>query len=102
MILHFNPFPNDKFKGDPSGHGRKFYKNIENASLCSQSLLIFIHKIPVVENHPTTREIGDLLRSRSTLAGNTFYFYMSISLIYILKIHRWSFKHSIRSRNYGK
>ena len=33
--------------------GRKFYKNTKKLPLYSQSLLIFIHKTPVVENHPT-------------------------------------------------
>ena len=36
---------------------RKFYKNTEKSSFYSQSLLIFIHETPVVESHPTTREI---------------------------------------------
>ena len=44
---------------------RKCYKNIKKkSSLYSQSLLIFIHKTPVAENHPTTREIRDLLWPR--------------------------------------
>ena len=37
--------------------GRKFYKNTKKSSLYSQSLLIFIHRTPVVERHPITREI---------------------------------------------
>ena len=41
--------------------GRKFYKNTKGSSLYCQSLLIFIHGTPVVERHPITREIGDLL-----------------------------------------
>ena len=45
--------------------GRKFYKNTKKSSLCSQSLFIFIHKTPVVENHPTTGEIRDLHRRKS-------------------------------------
>ena len=36
---------------------RKLYKNAKKSSLYSQSLLIFIHRIPVVERHPITREI---------------------------------------------
>ena len=76
--------------------GRKFYKNTKKPSLYSQSLLIFLHKIPVVESHPTTREIRDLLQPRLTSTGNTVYFYMSSLLIYTLKTHRQSFKHSIR------
>ena len=59
--------------------GRKFYKNTQKSSLYSQSLLIFIHKTPVVESHPTIREIRNLIRPRSTLTGNTVYFYMSRS-----------------------
>ena len=72
--------------------GRKFYKNTEKSSIYSQSLLIFFHKTPVVESHPTTREITDLLQPRSTPMGNTVYFYMTSSLIYILKIRRRSLK----------
>ena len=53
-------------------------------------------KNPVVENHPTRKEIKDLLPPRSTPTGNTVYFHMSSSLIYILEIHRRSFKHNIR------
>ena len=51
--------------------GRNFYKNTKKSSLYSQSLLIFIHKTPVVENHSTTKKIRDLLRPRSTPTGNT-------------------------------
>ena len=76
--------------------GRKFNKNTKISSLYSQCLLIFIHRSPVVERHPLTREIRDLLWPRSTPTGNTVYFYMSSSLIYTLKIHRRSFKHSVR------
>ena len=76
--------------------GRNFYKNIKESSLYSQSLLIFIHRTPVVERHPITREIRDFLWPRSTPTGNTVYFYMSSSFIYTLKIHRRSFKHSVR------
>ena len=53
-----------------------------------QSLLVFILKTPVVENHLTTREIRDLLRPRLTPMGITVYFYASSSLIYIPEIHR--------------
>ena len=67
--------------------GRKVYENTEKSSLYSQSLLIFIHKTPVVECHQITREIRDLLLPRPTPTGNTVYFYMSSSLIYILKTH---------------
>ena len=34
------------------------------------SLIIFIHKTPVIENHQTTGEIRELLQLRSTLDGN--------------------------------
>ena len=37
--------------------GRKFYKNTKKSSLYPQSPLIFIHKTPVDESHPITREI---------------------------------------------
>ena len=39
--------------------GRKSHKNIKKSSLYSQCLLIFIHKTPVVERHPTKREIRE-------------------------------------------
>ena len=32
--------------------------------------MVFIHKTPVVENHPTTEVIRELLRPRSTPDGN--------------------------------
>ena len=41
--------------------GRKFYKNTKKSHLNSQSLLTVIHKILVVENHPKTKEIRELL-----------------------------------------
>ena len=80
-------------KGCPSDLGTKLGKKKKNktSSLYSQSLLIFIHKTPVVECRPTSREIRYLLRPRSTTTGNTVYFYMRSSLIYILKIHKRSF-----------
>ena len=53
---------------------RKCYRGTETSSLYSQNCLIFIHEIPVVENHLTTEEIRDLLRPKSTLMGNTVYF----------------------------
>ena len=62
-------------KSGPSDLGTKFYKNTNKISLYSQSLLIFIHKTSVVENHPTTTEIRDLLRPTSTPTGNTVCFY---------------------------
>ena len=74
--------------------GRKFNKKTKKSSIYSLSLLIFIHKTLVVENHPTTREIRDLLWPMSIPTGNTVYFYMSSSLIYIPKIHRRSFRYS--------
>ena len=84
------------FKGDPSDLGMKNLQNTKKSSLHSKSLLFFIHKTAVVESHPTASEIKDLLQHRSTPKGKTVYFYMSSSLIYILKIHRQSFKHNIR------
>ena len=71
---------------------RKFYKNTEKSSLYSQSLLIFIHITPVVENHPTTGEIRELLRPRLIPTRITVYFYMNSSLIYILEKHRRKFQ----------
>ena len=72
--------------------GRKFYKNTKKSSLYSQSLLIFIHRTLVVKRHPITREIRDLLWPTSTPTENRVYFYMRSMFIYILKIHRRSFK----------
>ena len=46
--------------------GRKFYKTTEKFPVYSQRLLILIHRTPVVERHPITREIRDLLWPRST------------------------------------
>ena len=76
--------------------GRKFYKTTKKSFLYSISLLTFIHRAPVIERHPITREIRDLLQPRLTPTGNTVYFYISSSFIYTLKIHRRSFKHSVR------
>ena len=45
---------------------RKFYKNTKKSSLYSQSLLISIHRTPVVERHPIRRDIRDLLWPMST------------------------------------
>ena len=84
------------FKGGPSDLGTNILQNTEKSTLYSQRFLIFIHKTPIVESHPTTREIRDLLRPRLTPTGITVYFYMSSSLIYILKIRSRSFKHSVR------
>ena len=82
-----------KFKGGPSQIlGRNFTKNTKKSSVYSQRLLLFIHKTPVVKNHPTTRKIRQLLRPRSTPTGIMVYFYMSSSLIYILQIHRRTFQ----------
>ena len=89
-------------KGSPSDLGTNILKNTRKSSLYSKSLLIFIHRTQVVERHPITRKIRDLLWPRLTPTGNTVYFYMSSSFIYTMKIHRWSFKHSFRWRYYGK
>ena len=67
---------------------RKIYKNYKKSSLYYQSLLIFIHKTPMVENHSKTREIRELLRLIPTPTGTMVYLYMSSSLIYTLEIHR--------------
>ena len=75
--------------------GRKFYKSTKESALYAQSFLNFIHRILVIERHPITREIRDLLWPMSTPTGNTVYFYMIISFIYILIIHRRSFKHGV-------
>ena len=72
--------------------GRKFYKKSKKSSLYSKSLLIFIHKNPVVKNHPTTGEIRELQHPRSTPTGITIYFNISSSLVYILEIHRRKFQ----------
>ena len=51
--------------------------------------------------NPSSRKPSrDLPQPRSTTTGHTVYFYNL--LIYILGIHRRSFKHSIRRRHYGK
>ena len=50
-------FPSFSLKGGPSDLGTKIYINTIKPSLYSQSLLIVIHKTPVVENHSATREI---------------------------------------------
>ena len=76
---------------------RKVYKNTKKSSLYSQSLLIFLDKTPVVENHLITREIKDLLWPRSTPTGNTVYFYMSSSFIYILEIHKAQTYHPMKT-----
>ena len=72
--------------------GWKFNTNTKKSSLYPQNLLIFIHKTPVVKNHPTTGEIRELLRPRSTQTGNKVYFYMSSLLIDILEIHKGKFQ----------
>ena len=76
----------------------------KKSSLYFQSVLIFIHKTPVVKNHPTTREIRELLWPRSTPTGIMVYFYMSSSLrsFTYRKYMEESFKHGIWMRHYGK
>ena len=59
--------------------GRKFFENTKKSSLYAQSLLNFFHKTPVVENHPTTTETGDILWPKSTPTGNMIYFYIARS-----------------------
>ena len=59
-ISVYKLFSSTGFKGGPSDLGtrilQKYYKK---SSLYSQSLLIFIHRTPVVERHPITREMRD-------------------------------------------
>ena len=50
--------------------GRKLYKNTKKSSLYPQSLSIFIHKTPVVENHPTTGEITEITTAQVDTDGN--------------------------------
>ena len=95
ILFHFarEAFGENYLKGGLSDLGTKFFtKILKESSLYSKSILIFIHKTPVVENHPTTGETGELLRPRSIPTGITVYFYMSSSLIYILQIHRRKFQ----------
>ena len=70
--------------------GQNICQNTKKSSLYSQNLFIFIHRNPVVERHPITREIRDLLWPRSTPSGNTVYFYMSSTCSYPC-----SLKHSV-------
>ena len=79
-------------KGGPSDLGTKFYKITKKSCFCLKSLISFTHKPPVVENNPTTGEIRELLRPRSTPTGITFYFYMSSLLIHILALSRRKFQ----------
>ena len=74
--------------------GRKLYKNTKNSSLHSQSLLFFIHKTPVVESHPKKVKLEIYYGPGRHRRETRSIFYISSSLIYILKIHRRSFKHS--------
>ena len=80
------------FKCGPSDLETKIFKSTKKSSLYCHSFLIFIHKTTVVENHPKTREIRDLLRPRSAPTGITVYFCMSSSLTYILEIYRTEFQ----------
>ena len=78
-------------KGGPSDLGNK---NTKKSSLYSQSLLTFIPKTPVVENHPTRGEISDSLQTRSTPTGNMVNFYLSSSFAY-WKYTEESFNHGV-------
>ena len=62
------------FKGGPLDLVKMFTKILKKLSKYSQSLLIFLHKTPLVENNLKTREIRDLLQPRSTPTGNMVYF----------------------------
>ena len=76
--------------------GRTFYKDTKNASLYSQSLLIFIHKAPVVENHPTTREIRELHLAQVDTNGNHgIFFTLAARTFTYWKYTEESFKHSV-------
>ena len=69
----------DAIKDGPSDFETKISqkKKTKKSSLYSQSLLIFIHETPVVESHPTTREIRELLRPRLTRTGVTVFFFFT-------------------------
>ena len=53
-------------KGGPSDLKRTFNKNTKQSSVYPQSLIISIHKTPVVENYLTTGDIREFLQTRST------------------------------------
>ena len=55
------PVPQNRLKVAFQILVRYVYKNTKKSSLYPQSLSIFIHKTPAVENHPTTEEIRELL-----------------------------------------
>ena len=58
-------------KGGPSDLETKILqKYLKKSPLYSQSLLIFIHKTPVVENHPTTRENKTITTAQVDTDGN--------------------------------
>ena len=61
--------------------GQIFYKNTKKASLYFQSLLIFIHKKPVVENH---------------LTGNTDRKHSLFLHEQLTRLHTGSFSYSVR------
>ena len=46
--------------------GQKIYKNSKISSLYSQSLLIFIHRTPLVERHPITRKLEIIMAQVDT------------------------------------
>ena len=105
VFKFFNKFKNFLIwwlKGGPLDHGTKIFQKYWKIILIFPKPSNFHWYIPVVENQPTTREIRDLIRPRSTPSGKTVYFYMSSSFIYILEIHRQSFKRSVQWRHYGK
>ena len=58
-----------------------FTKVVNNHPYTPKAFFIFIHKTPVVENHPTLREITELIWPRSTPTEITVYFYASRSLV---------------------
>ena len=74
------------FKGGHSDFGTRI---LQKSSLYSQSLLIFIHKIPVVETIRQQENL-EIYYGPGRHRQETVYFYMSSSLIYILEIHKAS------------
>ena len=98
----YNVFKKFSFKGGPSDLGTKILWKYWKIVLILPKPFDFHLWNPSSQSHPTTREIKDLLRPRSTPMGSTVCFYMSSSLIHKLKIHRPSFKYTIRWRRYGK
>ena len=81
--------------------GQKFYKNTKKSSIYSQSLLLFIHKTPVVENHLTTEEIKRFTTARVDTDGkltpteNSLFLHKQLAHLHTGNTTVESFKHSI-------